>query len=147
MPLISSALSSSNDTEKTAVSHSIEKDEHLPLPHRRSDAAAAAIDSEAQDLQRLSHAESLASIQEPPTAGEAEEGASIGPPPKTYAPFSLEVLTSLMGTSVFGVLARLGLLGLSTYDGRAIFPLAWVQAAGCLVMGFCLGLKDQVGAL
>lgn len=149
VPLIDSAVSSSNDTEKTAVSHYGAKDEYdqRPLPHRRSSIVAEAIDPESLDLQRLSRAESLTSIQEPPIAEEAKEGASLGPPPVTYSPFALEVLVSLMGTSVFGVLARLGLLGLSTYDGRDIFPLAWVQAAGCLIMGFFLGLKDQVGAL
>lgn len=148
VPLFESAGSSSNDTEKSAVSSYADKNElHIPLPHRRPSSVAEAIDPESLEQQRLEDAESLASIQEPPTAEEAGEGASIGPSPKVYSPFSLEVLVSLMGASVFGSLARLGILGLVTYDGRTIFPLAWVQAAGCLVMGFFLGIKDQTGAL
>ena len=148
VPLFESAGSSSNGTEKSAVSSYADKDEHrIPLPHRRSSLVAEAIDPESLEQQRLDDAESLASIQEPPTEEEAEEGASIGPPPKVYSPLSLEVLVSLMGASVFGSLARLGLLSLTTYDGRAIFSLAWIQAAGCLGMGFFLGIKDQTGAL
>ncbi|KAI0719605.1 CrcB-like protein-domain-containing protein [Cerioporus squamosus] len=84
-------------------------------------------------------AEELASIDRPPS--EAEKI----PPSKTYRPLSFPVLALLMPASVFGVLARLGLQAITTYDGRGIFPLAWVQAAGCLIMGFALGLKEPFG--
>ncbi|KAJ7507884.1 CrcB-like protein-domain-containing protein [Mycena galericulata] len=47
-----------------------------------------------------------------------------------------------MPFSVLGVLARLGLTALATYNGQSIFPLAYVQATGCLIMGFCLALKE-----
>ncbi|KAJ7095447.1 CrcB-like protein-domain-containing protein [Mycena belliarum] len=47
-----------------------------------------------------------------------------------------------MPFSVFGVLARLGLSALATYSGQSIFPLAYAQATGCLIMGFCLALKE-----
>ncbi|KAJ6599003.1 CrcB-like protein-domain-containing protein [Mycena vulgaris] len=47
-----------------------------------------------------------------------------------------------MPFSVFGVLARLGLSSLATYSGQSIFSLAYAQATGCLIMGFCLALKE-----
>ncbi|KAF8484876.1 CrcB-like protein-domain-containing protein [Russula ochroleuca] len=47
-----------------------------------------------------------------------------------------------MPASVFGVLARLGLQALGTYDGKSIFILAYPQAVGCLIMGIALPLKD-----
>jgi fluoride exporter len=50
-----------------------------------------------------------------------------------------------MPASVFGVLARLGLQALGSYDGRSIFPLAYPQAVGCLIMGIVLPLKDTIG--
>jgi protein CrcB len=50
-----------------------------------------------------------------------------------------------MPASVFGVLARLGLQALVTYDGQSIFPLAYVQAIGCFIMGLGLGMKEPFG--
>ncbi|KAI9001060.1 CrcB-like protein-domain-containing protein [Trametes punicea] len=84
-------------------------------------------------------AASLASIDRPPSEEEKL------PPSKIYHPLSLPVIALLMPASVFGVLARLGLQAITTYDGRSIFPLAWVQAAGCLIMGFALGMKEPFG--
>ncbi|KAJ7754250.1 CrcB-like protein-domain-containing protein [Mycena maculata] len=49
-----------------------------------------------------------------------------------------------MPFSVLGVLARLGLTALATYSGDSIFPLAYVQTTGCLIMGFCLALKEPL---
>jgi hypothetical protein len=86
-------------------------------------------------------AKSLASIDRPP----------VGPDPITqavsrvYHPFSPEVIALLMPASVFGVLARLGLQALGTYDGKSIFPLAYAQGLGCLIMGIALPLKDAIG--
>ncbi|KAI0771574.1 CrcB-like protein-domain-containing protein [Trametes elegans] len=82
---------------------------------------------------------SLASIDRPPSEDEKL------PPAKIYKPLSFPVLALLMPASIFGVLARLGLQAITTYDGRSIFPLAWVQAAGCLVMGFALGMREPFG--
>ncbi|KAI0750734.1 CrcB-like protein-domain-containing protein [Daedaleopsis nitida] len=84
-------------------------------------------------------AEELASIDRPPSEQEKL------PPSKIYRPLSFPVIALLMPASVFGVLARLGLQAITTYDGMSIFPLAWVQAAGCLVMGFALALKEPFG--
>ena len=38
--------------------------------------------------------------------------------------------------SIWGTLARLGLVALNTYDGQSIAPLVWAQAVGCLVFGY-----------
>ena len=65
----------------------------------------------------------------------------VEPPPQLFHPLSWEILALLMPASVFGVLARLGLGALTSYDGESIFPLIYVQAVGCFVMGFCLALK------
>jgi CrcB protein len=65
-------------------------------------------------------------------------------PPKLFHPLSWEILALLMSASVFGVLARLGLDALTSYEGQSIFPLAYVQGVGCLVMGFCLALKVPI---
>lgn len=68
----------------------------------------------------------------------------VEPPSQMFHPLSWEILALLMPASVFGVLARLGLDALTTYDGESIFPLAYVQGVGCLVMGFCLALKVPI---
>ncbi|KAI0702881.1 CrcB-like protein-domain-containing protein [Cytidiella melzeri] len=86
----------------------------------------------------MEDARSLASIDRPPSKEEI-------PAAKVYHPLSPHVLALLIPASMFGALARVGLLALTTYDGRAIFPLAWVQAAGCLVMGFGLGMREPIG--
>ncbi|CAL1706778.1 unnamed protein product [Somion occarium] len=49
-----------------------------------------------------------------------------------------------MPASIFGVLARLGIQALAGYDGKSIFPLAWVQVMGCVIMGFGVGIKDPL---
>jgi fluoride exporter len=86
-------------------------------------------------------ASSLASVDRPPSK---EEGLTE---PKVYAPLSIPVLALLAPASIFGVLARLGLQALATYDGNSIFPLAYPQTIGCFVMGFCLSLKEPIGQL
>lgn len=86
-------------------------------------------------------AASLASIDRPPS-----EETKL-PPSKIYHPLSFSVLALLAPASIFGVLARLGLQALTGYDGQSIFPLAWVQFMGCLIMGFGLGIKEPAGQL
>lgn len=77
--------------------------------------------------------------------GEAGSAGPIDKPPD--APLSFPVLALLAPAAVFGVLARLGLVALTNFDGHSVFPLAYVQAVGCLVMGFGLRLKTPLGAL
>jgi hypothetical protein len=66
---------------------------------------------------------------------------------KTYPPFSFHVLGLLAPASIFGLLARLGLSSLMTFQGASVFPLAWVQALGCLVMGLAFGLREPITKL
>ncbi|KAG2056363.1 hypothetical protein BDR06DRAFT_952845 [Suillus hirtellus] len=89
--------------------------------------------------QTTDDANTLASIDRPPS--EVEEL----PPAKIYHPLSIHVLALLMPASMFGVLARLGLQALTTYDGQSIFPLAYVQATGCFIMGVGLRMKVPFG--
>lgn len=89
--------------------------------------------------QTIDDANSLASIDRPPS--EVEEL----PPVKIYRPLSIHVLALLMPASIFGVLARLGLQALATYNGESIFPLAYVQATGCFIMGVGLRMKVPFG--
>lgn len=119
--------------EKNASSNPTSVDHDEPM-HRP-------VSSELERRGTLDDARSLASIDRPPSKEERI------PPAKIYAPLSPHVLLLLMPASIFGALARVGLLALTTYDGREIFPLAWIQAAGCLVMGFGLGLKEPIGQL
>ena len=119
-----------------------------------------AIESPGVERQRLSDAESLASINEAPQV-EAQTQAQYPleriesyeslpkqiSPSKAYSPFSFPIIASLIPGSVFGVLLRLGILALMGYDEHSIFPLAWVQATGCLIMGLTLGLKDYISDL
>ncbi|KAJ7665557.1 CrcB-like protein-domain-containing protein [Mycena rosella] len=67
----------------------------------------------------------------------------VAPKPIAYHPLSFHVLALIGPFSVLGVLARLGLSALASYSGGpSIFPLAYAQATGCLIMGFCLALKE-----
>lgn len=86
-------------------------------------------------------ADSLATIDRPPDAAEDL------PPAKIYRPLSIHVVALLMPASILGVLARLGLEALMTYDGQSIFPLAYIQATGCFIMGVALGMKAPFGNL
>lgn len=90
--------------------------------------------------QSTADARTLASVDRLST----EPDAVIPTPSKTYHPFSPAVVALLMPASIFGTLARLGLEGLATYNGKAIFPLAYPQAMGCLIMGIALPLKDSI---
>ncbi|KAK0206669.1 CrcB-like protein-domain-containing protein [Desarmillaria ectypa] len=87
----------------------------------------------------LSPAPSIASIDRPP---DIHQGIPIS---KIYKPYSIHVVALLIPASILGLLARLGLEALATYDGQSIFPLAYSQAVGCLVMGFAVHLKVSFG--
>ncbi|TFK23234.1 hypothetical protein FA15DRAFT_687942 [Coprinopsis marcescibilis] len=51
----------------------------------------------------------------------------------------------LTPASILGLLARLGLQALGSFDGQSVFPLLYVQGLGCFVMGICLRLKEPLG--
>ncbi|KAL5530691.1 hypothetical protein ACEPAF_6949 [Sanghuangporus sanghuang] len=126
------------------------REDESSTPEQKANIVANAVESPKQERERFVDAESLFSISQPPDEAEVEEGAISTPSqketPKVYPPFAYPVITSLIPGSIFGVLARLGLLALTNYDEHSIFALAWVQGAGCLVMGFGLGLREQIGA-
>ncbi|EJD01122.1 uncharacterized protein FOMMEDRAFT_158255 [Fomitiporia mediterranea MF3/22] len=117
---------------------------------RRFSQLVDALESPTQERGRFEDAESLFNIPQPPDEAEVAEGAATSPDqsekPKVYPPLAYPVITSLIPGSIFGVLARLGILAITGYDQHSIFPLAWVQGTGCLIMGFALGLRDQIGA-
>jgi hypothetical protein len=89
--------------------------------------------------QSTTDARTLASVDRLST-----ESDLVIPTSKVYHPFSPAVVALLMPASTLGTLARLGLQALATYDGKAIFPLAYPQAIGCLIMGIALPLKDTI---
>lgn len=105
-------------------------------PNRRNSVGSALVRHET-----IASAQSLVSIDRPPSS---KDGL---PPSEVYHPLSIHVLALLMPASIFGVLARLGLLALASYDGQSIFPLAYVQSVGCLIMGFAIVMKEPLGRL
>ena len=82
-----------------------------------------------------------------PSIDRPSEVQDIHPKCKIYQPLSIPVIALLIPSSILGVLARLGLLAMTSYDGESIFPLAYVQALGCLIMGFGLRLKEPIAQL
>ena len=86
----------------------------------------------------------LEGVASPETNGAATNSI---PQHAMYHPLSPEVLALLMPAAVFGTLARLGLDALTSYPGESIFPLAYVQGVGCLIMGFCLASKKPISDL
>jgi CrcB protein len=118
-------------------SHTSQVSDHeFHLDRTRSIVGSALVHHESVD-----DALSLASVDRPPSV---KDGM---PPSQVYHPLSLPVLALLMPASILGVLARLGLEALATYDGQSIFPLAYVQAVGCLIMGFGVATKEPIGRL
>jgi len=125
------------ETLHDSISVAVEKPSAVPKDHsQRCDVGSLIAHHETID-----HASSLTGIDRPPS--EAEEL----PPAKIYRPLSIHVLALLMPASIFGVLARLGLQALTTYNGQAIFSLAYVQATGCFIMGIGLRMKVPFGNL
>jgi hypothetical protein len=71
-------------------------------------------------------------------------------PEKELAPpglLSLEAIALLAPFSILGLLARLGIDAVVMYPDQAIFSLAWVQAAGCFVMGLAQSQKPFIMTL
>lgn len=94
-------------------------------------------DSTVHRVGSIRSVESLSTIDYPPE----EEHV------KAHHPFSVHVLALLMPASILGALARLGLEALAAYDGQSVFPLAYVQATGCFIMGLGVGMKAPFGRL
>jgi hypothetical protein len=70
--------------------------------------------------------------------------AATAAPPHSYHPLSWPVITLLALPSVLGLLARLGIHSLTTYEGDSVFALAWVQGMGCFIMGLALGKRQTI---
>ncbi|KAI0068818.1 hypothetical protein BV25DRAFT_1866744 [Artomyces pyxidatus] len=121
-------------SDASAQAAELKKESEEP-PLRRRDSIGSALARH----ESIADAASLASIDRPPSEQEQL------PPAKVYHPLSPAVLALLMPASVFGLLARLGIEALVTYDGHSIFPLAYAQGLGCLIMGIALRLKDPIG--
>lgn len=49
--------------------------------------------------------------------------------------------------SFFGLLARLGLTAITSYDGQVVFPVLWAQMVGCALMGAIASRKEIVEGL
>ncbi|KIM46123.1 hypothetical protein M413DRAFT_441183 [Hebeloma cylindrosporum] len=79
-------------------------------------------------------------------AGRIDEPPGVDGGPRLYEPFSFPILALLAPAAVFGVLARVGLVALMTFEGKSVFQLAYVQGVGCLIMGIGLSLKAPLGA-
>jgi fluoride exporter len=101
--------------------------------------------SDSNEIELLEAIERPPNIQDDSDLSNSE--LSTQQPLKQTNPLSFHVLALLIPFSTFGVLARLGLLALGTYDGNSIFPLIYVQAVGCLIMGFAVELKEPFGRL
>ena len=136
-----------DDLDSTPLSNSAKSSRSQTNVHQfdRTDLENDRIPSDVGSIlarhESLEEASSLATIDRPPSEEEKL------PPAKIYHPYHPSVIALLMPASVFGCLARLGVQALVTFDGNAIFPLAWVQVGGCLVMGMCLGLREPFGRL
>lgn len=88
-----------------------------------------------------SEVQSVETIERPPSR------VSDRAKPLNFHPLSIHVVALLVPASIFGTLARLGLIALARYQGNSIFPLAYVQGLGCLIMGFAVGLKEPFSTL
>jgi CrcB protein len=95
--------------------------------------------NQSNDAQPLSDLERRGSdVTSPPPV------AATAPPSRSYHPLSWHTVSLLAFPSVLGVLARLGLHSLATYDGNSVFALAWVQGMGCFIMGLAVGKRDAI---
>lgn len=56
----------------------------------------------------------------------------------------IPILVSFIPFSILGVLARLGVTALETYVGSSVFPLAYAQFIGCVIMGFTTARKTEI---
>jgi len=93
------------------------------------------------EIQSLRRIKSIETVDRPPSSISERQVT------KPWNPLSIHILALLVPASLLGVLTRLGLHWLASYDGSAIFPLAYAQGLGCFVMGFALQLKEPFGHL
>lgn len=54
------------------------------------------------------------------------------------------ILSLLAFSSIWGTLAREGLIALNTYSGMSIAPTIWAQSVGCLIMGWAVANRQTL---
>lgn len=54
------------------------------------------------------------------------------------------ILSLLVFASIWGTLAREGLIALNTYSGMSITPTIWAQSVGCLIMGWNIANREAL---
>lgn len=145
-------LSNGHPASSSLPSHSQPPDRRLP---RRTNPSPVR-SQDPSDLSRFrsSHQTTSSLSEDPelprPPRPPSPEGPEANAPPPTEevtplrltAHYSILVLASMVGT-----LIRLGLEGLASYDGMAIYSLAWAQGAGCGIMGLALARKNEIVAI
>lgn len=97
------------------------------------------VDTIISDLHEAESIYNAEVIDQPP---DEREGL---PPRHVYSPYHLSILLILAPASILGVLARLGLVALTSFPGQSVYSLLYVQGVGCFVMGIGLKLKGPLG--
>ncbi|GAA5893739.1 hypothetical protein JCM6882_003083 [Rhodosporidiobolus microsporus] len=117
-------------------------------PHRRVDLEKAQHDEDDLREQDRPHRET----ETPPSRGEREpedeppletggplppSSSAATPPPSLFKSANplLETCSFLTFATIWGVLARLGLIWVGGFGEREVFALIWAQMVGCVVMG------------
>ena len=110
----------SGDGEKKRVAKGGEKGTEGPMDERYGEESPAP--EEEQSLQQ----------------DDAERGPAL-----RFLP-ELAVHGLLIFFSIWGVLCRLGLIALFTYNGTPVFPLLWAQVVGCALMGWFVAARKGI---
>jgi fluoride ion exporter CrcB/FEX len=80
-------------------------------------------------------------VTEPMPLDSAEGPKQDAQPVQLYEN-KLIIFAALIPVSILGMLIRVGLTLLETYDGEPVFALAYAQFIGCTIMGFVVKKKD-----
>ena len=117
-----------------------------PIPQERTISSHQPPDVTAgQDTQSTSPTTTTAAGSALPTHRESDKALDPAPAAGTLHRITrhLAVLGLVAFASIWGTLAREGLVALNTYDGQSVAPLVWAQAVGCLVMGLAVGANRK----
>ncbi|ETS63208.1 hypothetical protein PaG_02991 [Moesziomyces aphidis] len=117
-----------------------------PIPQERTISSHQPPDVTAgQDTQSTSPTTTTAAGSALPTHRESDKALDLAPAAGTLHRIMrhLAVLGLMAFASIWGTLAREGLVALNTYDGQGVAPLVWAQAVGCLVMGLAVGANRK----
>jgi fluoride ion exporter CrcB/FEX len=78
------------------------------------------------------------------TGDQVEPKSELEEPTIELSENKLAIFTALVPVSILGVLIRIGLNLLETYDGAPVFYLAYAQFIGCVIMGVVVKKKDYL---